>query len=50
MRACRRFEPAVLRWIHDYEWREQLRADVVAGFTLAIMGLPQGLAYASLGE
>ena len=43
-----RFKPAVLTWLPRYRWHEQLKSDVVAGVTLAVMGLPQGLAYASL--
>jgi MFS superfamily sulfate permease-like transporter/uncharacterized membrane protein len=44
----RQLIPGVLLWMPAYQWRRQLKADVVAGVTLAIMGLPQGLAYASL--
>ena len=38
--------PAMAHWLPHYTWREDLQPDLVAGITLAFMGLPQGLAYA----
>jgi hypothetical protein len=41
---ARQFVPACLIWLPQYQYGKQLRKDVVAGTTLAIMGVPQGLA------
>ncbi len=40
--------PAICFWLPRYQFRDQLKADTVAGITLAVLGIPQGLAYASL--
>ena len=37
-------------WLFHYSLREDLMADIVAGITVAIMHIPQGMAYASLAE
>ena len=42
--SARQFIPACLLWLPEYQFREQLSKDVVAGATLAIMSVPQGLA------
>ena len=44
----RQFLPASVLWVPEYKCAQQLKADLVAGATLALMGVPQGLAYASL--
>ncbi|MCB9639174.1 MAG: solute carrier family 26 protein [Myxococcales bacterium] len=46
MKAITRWVPA-LGWLRDYK-RENLRGDMVAGLTVAIMLIPQGMAYAML--
>jgi hypothetical protein len=33
--------PAFL-WLPKYEWKENVVSDIVAGFTVAIMHIPQG--------
>ncbi|KAE8742199.1 hypothetical protein FOCC_FOCC012250 [Frankliniella occidentalis] len=40
--------PAVA-WLAGYDWRRDLPGDLVAGATVAIMHVPQGMAYALLG-
>ena len=42
--SARQFIPACLLWLPEYQVKTQLRKDVVAGATLAIMSVPQGLA------
>ncbi|KAJ9577946.1 hypothetical protein L9F63_025193, partial [Diploptera punctata] len=38
----------ILRWLPEYSWRSDLISDMVAGFTVAVMHIPQGMAYALL--
>ncbi|XP_063234743.1 pendrin-like isoform X2 [Bacillus rossius redtenbacheri] len=40
----------VLSWMRHYRWREDLVSDLVSGFTVAIMNIPQGMATALLGN
>ncbi|GJQ74245.1 hypothetical protein Trydic_g19149 [Trypoxylus dichotomus] len=39
-----------LDWISHYKWKEYLTADIIAGFTVAVMHIPQGMAYGMLGN
>nr|XP_022906818.1 solute carrier family 26 member 6-like [Onthophagus taurus] len=39
-----------LDWLIHYKWKENLSADLIAGFTVAIMHIPQGMAYGLLGN
>ncbi|KAI9128214.1 hypothetical protein K1719_001207 [Acacia pycnantha] len=36
------------RWIPTYRWREYFQADLVAGITVGVMLVPQGMSYAKL--
>uniref|UniRef100_A0A914CFK3 SLC26A/SulP transporter domain-containing protein n=1 Tax=Acrobeloides nanus TaxID=290746 RepID=A0A914CFK3_9BILA len=38
----------ILAWLPKYKWKENLKYDIIGGFTNGIMLLPQGMAYASL--
>ncbi|KJH47001.1 STAS domain protein [Dictyocaulus viviparus] len=38
----------ITKWLPMYNWREDLRADIIGGFMLSVMSLPQGLAYGYL--
>ncbi|XP_072379809.1 prestin-like [Diabrotica undecimpunctata] len=40
----------VLGWLPKYEWRTDLLSDLASGYTVAIMHIPQGMAYALLGN
>uniref|UniRef100_A0AC34F374 SLC26A/SulP transporter domain-containing protein n=1 Tax=Panagrolaimus sp. ES5 TaxID=591445 RepID=A0AC34F374_9BILA len=37
-----------LDWLPKYKWKEDLKYDIIAGLTVGIMVVPQGMAYASL--
>lgn len=47
-RAARALAPAAFSWLPHYRWRKWLYRDVVAGVTIGVLLLPQGLAYATL--
>uniref|UniRef100_A0A0K2VC85 STAS domain-containing protein n=1 Tax=Lepeophtheirus salmonis TaxID=72036 RepID=A0A0K2VC85_LEPSM len=36
------------KWIRHYDWKKDFICDLVAGFTVCIMQIPQGMAYAIL--
>ncbi|KAF7811367.1 putative sulfate transporter 4.2 [Senna tora] len=36
------------RWIRTYKWREYLQVDLMAGITVGVMLVPQGMSYAKL--
>ncbi|KAF5276713.1 hypothetical protein FQR65_LT16240 [Abscondita terminalis] len=40
----------ILKWLPKYQWKTDLVCDVTAGFTVAIMHIPQGMAYAILAK
>ncbi len=42
--------PFILTWRKDYKVKSWLKTDIIAGFTIAFMGIPQGLAYAKLAN
>lgn len=37
-------------WLKNYNWKENLMSDIISGLTVAIMHIPQGMAYALLGN
>ncbi|KDR19089.1 prestin-like isoform X2 [Zootermopsis nevadensis] len=39
----------VFLWLPKYDWKGNIVSDIVSGFTVAIMHIPQGMAYALLG-
>ncbi|CAG9821141.1 unnamed protein product [Phaedon cochleariae] len=39
----------VLSWLPEYNWKRSIFGDAVSGFTVAIMHIPQGMAYGLLG-
>ncbi|KAK9497120.1 hypothetical protein O3M35_004496 [Rhynocoris fuscipes] len=39
-----------INWLCNYKWKEWLLKDIIAGFTVAVMNIPQGMAYALLGN
>lgn len=46
----RRMVPSVDWLFDDYDWSDDFVKDLVAGFTVAVMNIPQGMAYALLAN
>ncbi|XP_056632709.1 sulfate transporter-like [Diorhabda sublineata] len=40
----------VLKWLPKYDWKKDFLADLASGYTVAVMHIPQGMAYALLGN
>uniref|UniRef100_A0A1I7SGV5 Sulfate_transp domain-containing protein n=1 Tax=Bursaphelenchus xylophilus TaxID=6326 RepID=A0A1I7SGV5_BURXY len=40
----------ILEWLPAYRWKEDFMSDLIAGVTVGIMVVPQGMAYASLAN
>ena len=40
----------ILKWLPKYQWKRDFASDCAAGFTIAVMQVPQGLAYAILAN
>ncbi|XP_063978806.1 prestin-like isoform X2 [Diachasmimorpha longicaudata] len=40
----------VIDWLRKYKWREHILSDIISGVTVAIMHIPQGMAYGLLGN
>ena len=40
--------PFIFRWLPFYDWRESFGRDLLAAAIIAIIVIPQGLAYAQL--
>ncbi|KAF7995780.1 hypothetical protein HCN44_006887 [Aphidius gifuensis] len=40
----------VIGWLKKYKWKEYFPADIMSGITVAIMHIPQGMAYGLLGN
>ncbi|XP_017875060.2 solute carrier family 26 member 6-like [Ceratina calcarata] len=49
MRIARNCLP-LIDWISTYNWKKNVTGDLVAGITVAVMHIPQGMAYAILGN
>ncbi|XP_076547004.1 prestin isoform X2 [Osmia lignaria lignaria] len=39
-----------ISWLKKYRWKENIISDIISGLTVAIMHIPQGMAYALLGN
>ncbi|XP_045468157.1 solute carrier family 26 member 6-like isoform X2 [Harmonia axyridis] len=46
---CLRKTIPILKWLPNYEWKKWLFGDIVAGFTITVMQIPQGMGYGMLG-
>ncbi|XP_022902942.2 prestin-like isoform X1 [Onthophagus taurus] len=40
----------VLKWLPEYNWKQDITGDIISGITVAIMHIPQGIAYSLLGN
>ncbi|XP_066255497.1 prestin-like [Euwallacea similis] len=40
----------LLRWLPEYNWKRSFTSDIVSGITVAVMHIPQGMAYGLLGN
>ncbi|XP_018576245.1 sulfate transporter isoform X2 [Anoplophora glabripennis] len=40
----------IMQWMPHYRWKTSFLSDVISGFTVAVMHIPQGMAYALLGN
>lgn len=49
-RACIMSTVPAVKWLSKYNWRENILSDIISGLTVAIMHIPQGMAYALLGN
>lgn len=49
-RACVVSTVPAVKWLSKYSWRKDILSDVISGLTVAIMHIPQGMAYALLGN
>ena len=38
------------KWLKKYQWKNDFIYDVISGLTVAIMHIPQGMAYGLLGN
>nr|XP_033328412.1 solute carrier family 26 member 10-like isoform X1 [Megalopta genalis] len=55
---CKKVQPLLalrnavplIGWLSNYDWKNDILGDVVAGITVAVMHIPQGMAYAILGN
>jgi len=48
--SCVALTIPVVQWLSQYNWREDMLPDIISGLTVAIMHIPQGMAYALLGN
>ncbi|XP_076286440.1 prestin isoform X2 [Lasioglossum baleicum] len=55
---CKKIQPMaalknsipLIGWLSKYDWKKDILGDVIAGITVAVMHIPQGMAYAILGN
>ncbi|KZC04929.1 Prestin [Dufourea novaeangliae] len=40
----------LIGWLSKYDWKHDTLGDIIAGITVAVMHIPQGMAYAILGN
>lgn len=49
-RACIVSTVPAVKWLSKYNWRKDILPDIISGLTVAVMHIPQGMAYALLGN
>ncbi|XP_043475085.1 solute carrier family 26 member 10-like isoform X1 [Leptopilina heterotoma] len=50
VKACIKKTVPIVDWLYNYEWKQNILGDTIAGLTVAVMHIPQGMAYAILGN
>ncbi|XP_057331226.1 prestin-like isoform X2 [Microplitis mediator] len=50
LKSCLSSIVPVSYWMRKYKWRDYVLSDIISGITVAIMHIPQGMAYALLGN
>ncbi|XP_051175474.1 solute carrier family 26 member 10-like isoform X2 [Leptopilina boulardi] len=50
IKACIKKTVPIVDWLYNYEWKQNILGDTIAGVTVAVMHIPQGMAYAILGN
>ncbi|KAG7202324.1 hypothetical protein KM043_018656 [Ampulex compressa] len=48
--SCLKKTIPLIDWLSSYDWKNHILGDIVAGITVAVMHIPQGMAYAILGN
>ncbi|KAL3271508.1 hypothetical protein HHI36_021989 [Cryptolaemus montrouzieri] len=46
---CVRRTFPILKWLPNYQWKKWLFGDIIAGLTVTVMQIPQGMGYGMLG-
>lgn len=49
-KSCLASTVPAISWLRKYKWKESIMSDITSGLTVAIMHIPQGMAYALLGN
>ncbi|KAJ8666880.1 hypothetical protein QAD02_008542, partial [Eretmocerus hayati] len=49
-KSCLRSTIPITEWLSEYKWKHDFLGDLIAGITVAVMHIPQGMAYAILGN
>ncbi|KZC05980.1 PREDICTED: prestin [Dufourea novaeangliae] len=49
-RTCLTSAIPSVNWLREYQWKKTITSDIISGLTVAIMHIPQGMAYALLGN
>lgn len=49
-RSCLTSTVPAVSWLRKYKWKQSILSDIISGLTVAIMHIPQGMAYALLGN
>ncbi|CAK9795466.1 Slc26a5 [Anthophora plagiata] len=49
-RSCFMSTIPSIHWLKEYDWKDSIISDIISGLTVAIMHIPQGMAYALLGN
>lgn len=45
IKACIKKTVPIVDWLYNYEWKQNILGDTIAGVTVAVMHIPQGMFY-----